>query len=64
MVSQVSGTFPIAEVGGYCRGKRHDQEVKRDEGADQLRGHTVRKRAVEIEGEKRTDAQYVTGGHK
>src|SRR6202042_2253571 len=45
-------------VGGFCRGKRHDQEVKRDEGADQLRGHAVRKRAVEIEGEKRTDAQY------
>jgi hypothetical protein len=32
MVSQVSGRFPIAEVGGFCRGKRHDQEVKRDEG--------------------------------
>ena len=64
MVSQVSGRFPIAEVGGFCRGKRHDQEVKRDEGADRLRVHSVRKRAAEIESEKRTDAQYVTGGHK
>src|SRR6202042_3384953 len=44
-------------VGGFCRGKRHDQEVKRDEGADQLRSHSVHKRVAEIEGEKRTDAQ-------
>ena len=64
MVSEVSGKFPIAEVGGFCRGKRHDQEVKRDEGADHLRRHSVRNRAEEIEDEKRTDAQYVTGGHK
>ncbi len=64
MVTQVSGGFPIAEVGGFCRGKRHDQEVKRDEGADRLRCHSVRKRAAEIEGEKNTDAQHATGGHK
>jgi hypothetical protein len=64
MVSEVNGKFPIAEVGGFCRAKGHDQEVKRDEGADRLRLHSVRKRTAEVEGEERTDAQYVTGGYK
>ena len=64
MVTQVSGRFPDRGGGGFCRGKRRDQEVKRDEGADHLRCHSVRKRAAEIEGEKKTDAQYLTGGHK
>jgi hypothetical protein len=27
MLPQVSGRFPIAEVGGICRGKRCDREV-------------------------------------
>ena len=64
MVTQVSGRFPDRGGRRLLQGKRHDQEVKRDEGADRLRCHSVRKRAVEIEGEKKTDAQYATGGHK
>ena len=39
MVSQVSGRFPIAKVGGICRGKAPRSKVKREEGADHLRFH-------------------------
>ena len=60
----LSGHSRSRKLGGFCRGKRHDQEVKRDKGADRLRCIRSVKRAAEIDGEKRTDAQYVTGGHK
>ena len=64
MVLQVSGSFPIAEVGGGFAGAKRRDQVKRDEGADRLRLHSVQERAAEVESEKKTDAQCATGGHK
>ena len=59
MVSQVSGRFPVAEIAGICRGKRHDRKVKREEGADQLQFHSVSGKAGEVEVEKKTNAHHV-----
>ena len=59
MVSQVSGRFPVAEDRRHLQGQSATIKVKREEGADHLRLHSVRKRAAEVEGEKRTNAHHV-----
>jgi hypothetical protein len=65
MVSQVSGRFPIAERSAAFAGA--SATIRKSNGTRGLTAFGAfgpEKRAAEIEGEKRTDAQYVTGGHK
>ena len=60
MVSQVSGRFPVAEDRGHLqRQSATIERVKREEGADHFEFHSVRGRAGEVEGEKKTNAHHV-----
>jgi hypothetical protein len=64
MVSQVSGDIP--DRGGSAAFAGASATITESNGTRGLVAFDVfgLQAAAEVEGEKRTDAQYVTGGHK
>ncbi len=59
MLALLSGRFPVAQDRGDLQGQTATIQVKREEGADHHRLSSVRNRAAEVEGEKRTNTRHV-----